>query len=532
MKTIKVFLASSDELRDERQKFGNLIRRLDDIYIKRGIHVQLLVWEDMDPCYNNVRKQDEYNSWIRDSDMFVCLFSTRAGQYTLEELYVAQQENIRRQMPKLMIYCRDLQPNEVEMSDLVQFKQRMEKEMGHFWGHYPTTDKLHLDFVMYFMRSTEGRSSALKVENGHVVLDGFTVANMDNLPFAVGNEGYQRMLAEIQELWKEIEETRVKLEKKQQKLEKKKARLEKEPDDDDNQEDYEEAKEEVEDLTSKLQSKQDKYNTIQERLTSLQQALLDTAKRISELKQEKVCSELQRAIDEFELGHVEAANAIIDGMRDQIEQYKEQIKSEHTIGHKYIKALFLQTKTLMADVTIRIEERIDRTLKTYQEADELAQLCLLPKIKHISLLHDYYVFLKDNRMYNHASKIQKREQTMYEELYVCFSSENELVRNMRIELEELSVKIEKIRQRLLLSPRDDSSFDELKAMIKRFNILTNELTENKQYFLSAARKIADMQLDSSSELLKAGDEFIAGHVEIAGEILDRIIDEAFWSLNK
>lgn len=44
MKTTKVFLASSDELKDERQKFGNLIRQLDDIFIKRDIHILLLAW--------------------------------------------------------------------------------------------------------------------------------------------------------------------------------------------------------------------------------------------------------------------------------------------------------------------------------------------------------------------------------------------------------------------------------------------------------------------------------------------------------
>ncbi len=96
MKTIKVFLASSDELKDEREKFGNLIRQLDDIFIKRGIHIRLLVWEDLDPCYNNCRKQDEYNAWIRESQIFVALFYTRAGQYTLEEVEVARKENNRR----------------------------------------------------------------------------------------------------------------------------------------------------------------------------------------------------------------------------------------------------------------------------------------------------------------------------------------------------------------------------------------------------------------------------------------------------
>ena len=58
MKTIKIFLASSEELQNDRKEFGNLIRRLDDIYFRRGVHLQLIMWEDLDFAYNNQRKQD------------------------------------------------------------------------------------------------------------------------------------------------------------------------------------------------------------------------------------------------------------------------------------------------------------------------------------------------------------------------------------------------------------------------------------------------------------------------------------------
>ena len=59
MKTIKIFLASSDELRQERIAFGNLVRKLDKIYERRGIRVELFEWEDYDAAYNGQRKQDE-----------------------------------------------------------------------------------------------------------------------------------------------------------------------------------------------------------------------------------------------------------------------------------------------------------------------------------------------------------------------------------------------------------------------------------------------------------------------------------------
>ena len=49
MKIIKMFLASSEELTDDRNAFGNLVRRLlDKVYEKWGIRIELFKWEDYD----------------------------------------------------------------------------------------------------------------------------------------------------------------------------------------------------------------------------------------------------------------------------------------------------------------------------------------------------------------------------------------------------------------------------------------------------------------------------------------------------
>lgn len=39
MKTIKIFLASSEELIDNRNAFGNLVSRLDNVYEKRDVRI-------------------------------------------------------------------------------------------------------------------------------------------------------------------------------------------------------------------------------------------------------------------------------------------------------------------------------------------------------------------------------------------------------------------------------------------------------------------------------------------------------------
>ena len=45
MKTITVFLASSNELNNDRNSFQALIAKLDDIYEPRGIRIKCRRWE-------------------------------------------------------------------------------------------------------------------------------------------------------------------------------------------------------------------------------------------------------------------------------------------------------------------------------------------------------------------------------------------------------------------------------------------------------------------------------------------------------
>ena len=389
MKTIKVFLASSEELAEERIRFGNLIRQLDDIYQKRGIHIKLLMWEDFDPCYNNCRKQDEYNAWIRESQIFVALFSTKAGIYTREEYDVAKEENRLRKLPKLMIFCRDLQPGEVETAELIDFKQTLDKELGHFWGRYNTSDKLHLDFVMWLERSEASLKDALKIENGIILLDGLSIAEMDNLSFAAGNDGYRKMKEELEALPEEIEMFRLMVE----------------------------AHPEQQKYRYQLQKKLDQFNALNKEFASYQQNLFATAKRIAEMQSEIVSSDLLHAINEFECGHIEAANAILDGMRNQMKLHKEQAKRDHAVMHQDIQALQLQTRTIMADVSISIEKRINRTQETFQEAEQLAELSLLEPEKYSSLLFDYGEFLLNYGNYDQAFRIYQRVCRMNEEIY-------------------------------------------------------------------------------------------------------------------
>jgi len=187
-RTIQVFLASSDELKNDRNTFGNLIRRLDNIYEKRGIRIKLVEWEDCDAAYNNLRKQDEYNVEVKASDMFLALFYKKAGKFTVEEFDVATKEFQRTGIkPKPYVYCRDLPEGEQESEELKEFKRRLFEEMGHYWSQYNNEDSLQLHFVMQLQLVENSRLDNLKVENGEVKLEDSTIARMEHLRFAAVN---------------------------------------------------------------------------------------------------------------------------------------------------------------------------------------------------------------------------------------------------------------------------------------------------------------------------------------------------------
>ena len=116
--------------------FGNLVRRLDNMYEKRGIRIKLFEWEDYDSAYNDTRKQDEYNDYVRQSDIFLALFHKKAGQFTVEEFNIASQEFKDHASPKVYTYCKDLKPGEEETPELKEFKEHLFNEMGHYWCRY------------------------------------------------------------------------------------------------------------------------------------------------------------------------------------------------------------------------------------------------------------------------------------------------------------------------------------------------------------------------------------------------------------
>lgn len=388
LRTIKVFLASSEEMENDRNAFGNLIRRLDDIYRKRGIHIELFEWEDTDAAYCGRRKQDEYNDEVRSSDMFIALFHRKAGAFTLEEFDVAIDEFEKTQVkPKPYVYCRVLCGGETDSAELAEFKRRLFEEMGHYWVNYSNKDSLCLHFVMQLQMVEGDKSDRLKAEGGEVTLDGVRIAGMDKLSFVADNPDYQRMSRRLEELPALIEKTRL--------------RLEKYPDDEEFQDD--------------LQRLLDERNQLQVEFDQQQTLMLETAQRIARLQGERITERMRRAIDAFERGDVREANVILDeAERDAARNLADYRQSKEiteqkrqTVIHS-IEELLLKASTLMADATIAIQERIDKTAALYAQADEMASEVDYDKEKYQILLYDYSIFLYHYGRYKESLAVNEK----------------------------------------------------------------------------------------------------------------------------
>ena len=68
MKKIKIFLASSSELKTEREKFEIEIYRKCKAWFDKGVFLHLDIWEDMSARMSLAGSQSEYNKFVKDAD--------------------------------------------------------------------------------------------------------------------------------------------------------------------------------------------------------------------------------------------------------------------------------------------------------------------------------------------------------------------------------------------------------------------------------------------------------------------------------
>ena len=153
---IKIFLASSSELKDEREALAGCVLRLNRWLVDRGEaeRVERSMWEYLDSSMGIERKQDEYNRELRNCDAVMALFWRKFGEYTEEEFLTALAERRRGgRVRRVEVWFK----GEIgeETAELGAFRERAERMPGVDGGRFVDVPELKRAFVVLALELLE-----------------------------------------------------------------------------------------------------------------------------------------------------------------------------------------------------------------------------------------------------------------------------------------------------------------------------------------------------------------------------------------
>ncbi|MEO8414495.1 MAG: hypothetical protein ABI472_12585 [Ginsengibacter sp.] len=143
MQKIKIFLASSNELKAERDQFEIEIYRKCKAWFDEGVFLDLNIWEDMSARMSLTGSQSEYNKFVKDADLFVLLAYSKMGMYTDEEFENAFGQFKSTQKPFIFTYFKT--PPDNAADSLAEFKKKL-SDLGHFYSVFNDSNDLWNQF--------------------------------------------------------------------------------------------------------------------------------------------------------------------------------------------------------------------------------------------------------------------------------------------------------------------------------------------------------------------------------------------------
>jgi hypothetical protein len=149
VRIVRIFLASSNELKSDREEFVRYFLEKNALHARRGFRVEIIRWEHFLDAVSGTRLQDEYNKAIKSSDIVLCLFHTKTGIYTEEEFDTAHRHFLETGKPRLFTYFNQ-QPispatPQTDLQSLWKFQEKL-GNLHHFYTTYNNIDDLKVQF--------------------------------------------------------------------------------------------------------------------------------------------------------------------------------------------------------------------------------------------------------------------------------------------------------------------------------------------------------------------------------------------------
>ena len=191
MITRRIFLASSNELKDDRIAFELMLGQLNQEWVPRGTFFHLMVWENFIDAMSQNGLQKEYNRAVAECDVFVLLFFTKVGAYTAEEFEAAFGAFNTAKKPLIYTYFKDAVVLTGDIDDsilsLLEFKKRLSK-LNHYYTRYRSSEELKWLFSRQ-LDKLFGDSQGLSFD----ITDSTPQSQVDTVALALAN----RYLSEV-----------------------------------------------------------------------------------------------------------------------------------------------------------------------------------------------------------------------------------------------------------------------------------------------------------------------------------------------
>ena len=146
MKIIKIFLASSEEMREEERKMAPVwVNTLNLELSKFGYFIVLVKWEYLDASMGAAHKEEDYLKELRECELCFVPYKNFFGQYTTQELNLAYKEHQAGHNPKGFYVC--FRNSDGISKELKDFRDSFEEAYGKRYISYDNLDDLKDCFI-------------------------------------------------------------------------------------------------------------------------------------------------------------------------------------------------------------------------------------------------------------------------------------------------------------------------------------------------------------------------------------------------
>lgn len=207
MKSIRIFIASSNELEYERLHIDSLILQLNKFFKDLDIEIEPVKWEFCE----NMDKQEEYNQELSTCDICVVLFWNKIGPYTKEEFDLAYQLSEQNHVPYLYVYFKEPTQKDTVTSDFCVFKEGYQEVYKRYPSKvFENIDTLRSNLILRLLGylHIEHRSYIKYGLNNdtHVYLKNIEIADLRNVPCFFNNDDYDKTIKELDDVCKGLEQ--------------------------------------------------------------------------------------------------------------------------------------------------------------------------------------------------------------------------------------------------------------------------------------------------------------------------------------